>query len=121
MTWQNIGERNVNCRFTDADVAKMRARRAAGAKLRELAEHYQTTKATVCNICKGRKRKTITPAPPHLIDVPSVPDELNFVQRKIERELRREARRFVSEACRIIRENHLASPVVPAESAEHKI
>lgn len=59
-----IGERHGSHKLSDAQVAEIRSRYAAGGVLmRELAAEYGVARGTVTSIINFRIRKQITPAP----------------------------------------------------------
>lgn len=48
--------RRYEAKVTLEQAAEMRAKRAQGATLRELADEYGVGTRYVCNVCKGKKR-----------------------------------------------------------------
>jgi hypothetical protein len=50
------GERSNFARLTDADVAEIRRRRAAGEKLRTIARDFGTGVSYTCQVARGRAR-----------------------------------------------------------------
>lgn len=54
--WQ--GERNPSAKLTKGDVETMRNRRANGARVKDLADHYGVTNGLVSEICRGLRWRT---------------------------------------------------------------
>lgn len=55
-----LGETNKHCKVKDADVLAMRAERAAGAKVMDLAIKYGITPSYASSLIKGKTPRTVT-------------------------------------------------------------
>lgn len=51
------GEHVGNAKLSDAQVREIRAKRRAGALLRELSSEYKVTESNISSICRGESRK----------------------------------------------------------------
>jgi len=59
-----LGESNKHCKVKDADILAMRTERAAGAKVKDIADKYGITAAYAGSLIRGKTVRTVTECTP---------------------------------------------------------